>query len=125
MQFSERAILSGRKRLQRAKGEPMRLVGAQRLVLQTILDVQGDSANYVADAKVAEITQIALSHVRDWFQTLSDEGLISLARTSSGFSANIEAKGRLALNQARPFTDSPSSPSATTSSALRASAHIE
>ena len=41
-----------------------RLFGAQRLVLQAILDVQGDTPTFIEDEKVAQKTQIALRDMR-------------------------------------------------------------
>ena len=47
----------------------MRLEGAERLILQAILGLQGDSGNYVADARIAEETDLALDDVRNWLLT--------------------------------------------------------
>jgi hypothetical protein len=95
------------------EGDDMaRLIDAQRMVLQAILDLSKDTAGYVKDTQIAQDTSITLKDVRDWLETLSEEGSISLARTSTGLSAHIEAKGRLDLGQSRPFPTSPSSHSA-------------
>ena len=47
-----------------------KLIGAQRMVLQAILDAQGETTSYIADTKIAEATQIAIKDVRDWLETL-------------------------------------------------------
>jgi predicted transcriptional regulator len=44
--------------------------GAQRLILQAIMDLSKDSADYVTDAQIAQHTQLALGQVRNWIQTL-------------------------------------------------------
>ena len=46
------------------------LMGAQRMVLQAILNAQGETTSYVFDTKIAEATQIAIKDVRDWLETL-------------------------------------------------------
>ena len=82
----------------------MRLEGAERLILQAILGLQGDSGNYVADARIAEETDLALDDVRNWFLTLQDKELVSIVRGETGLRALVEAKGVLALEQSLPFT---------------------
>ena len=77
-----------------------RLIGAQRMVLQAILDLPKDSAGYVQDAHIAQKTQIVIADVRDWIKTLEGEGHVNVARTTGGLSASITAQGRLALGQA-------------------------
>ena len=71
-----------------------RLIGAQRMVLQAILDLPKDSAGYVRDAHIAQKTQIAIADVRDWIETLEGEGHVNVARTTGGLSASITAQGR-------------------------------
>jgi hypothetical protein len=80
------------------------LFGAQRMVLQSIADSPKDTAGFVKDSQIAESTQIALSDVQDWLETLSKDGYISIARTKNGLSVLLEAPGRLVLNQYRPFS---------------------
>ena len=80
-----------------------RLIGAQRMVLQAILDAQGEAQNYVEDFRIAQSTRIALNDVRHWLETIADEDYVEVARTEVGLSASITAKGRLALEQFRPF----------------------
>ena len=69
-----------------------RLIGAQRMVLQAILDAQGEARNYVADIWIAQSTRIALNDVRDWLETLEGEGYVEVARTEVGLIASITAK---------------------------------
>ena len=42
-----------------------KLFGAQRMVLQAILDAEGESSAFIEDTKVAQATQISLRDVRD------------------------------------------------------------
>ena len=69
--------------------------------------------------RIAKTTGIALKDVRYWLETLEAEDLIQVARTEAGLSASINAKGRLALGQFRPFSttmpDRPFAPPQTTS----------
>ncbi len=91
------------------------LFGAQRIVLQAILDLPKDISGFVTDKQVTQSTQIALGDVRNWLETLEDGKYINVARTMAGLSASITANGRLALEQYRSFPSTPSSPTATTS----------
>jgi len=95
-----------------------RLIGAQKLVLQAILDIQGDSPSFVEDSQVAQSTRIALRDVRDWLETLEGEGYVDVARIEAGLSASITAKGKLVLKQFQPIvtTPSPTNPSPKTDS---------
>lgn len=74
-----------------------KLFGAQRMVLQAIQDLPADTAGYVLDVQIFQVTSINLKDVRDWMDTLEGEGFVELARTDSGYRAMITAKGRLAL----------------------------
>src|SRR3954462_8468951 len=85
-----------------------RLFGAQRMVLQTIQDAQGESQAFIEDAKVAQVTQIALRDMRDWFLTLDQDGYVDLALTEGGLQASVTPQGRLALGLYRPFPTQPS-----------------
>jgi uncharacterized caspase-like protein len=89
-----------------------KLYGAQRLVLQAILDSQGDSAAFIEDSKIAQATQISLRDMRDWFLTLDQDDYVDLALTEGGLKASVTAKGRLSLGLYRPFPTqaAPSSP---------------
>jgi hypothetical protein len=80
-----------------------KLYGAQRLVLQAILDAQGESQAFVEDSRIAQATKIALRDTRDWFLTLDHDECIDLALTENGLRAAVTPKGRLALGLYRPF----------------------
>ena len=80
-----------------------KLMGAQRMVLQAILDASADILSFVEDSQIARTTRIALKDVRDWLETLEREEYVEIARTEAGLSASITAKGRLALGQYRSF----------------------
>jgi sulfatase-modifying factor enzyme 1 len=85
-----------------------KLRGAQRMVLQAILDGSGDMLNFVEDSQIARTTRIALKDVRDWLETLEGDEYVEIARTEAGLSASITAKGRLALGRDRPFSSTSS-----------------
>jgi hypothetical protein len=88
-----------------------RLYGAQRLVLQAILDAQGESQAFVEDSRIVQATKIALRDTRDWLLTLDHDEYIDLALTENGLRAVVTAKGRLALGLYRSFpTQTPPSP---------------
>jgi hypothetical protein len=93
-----------------------KLIGAQRMVLQAILDAQGESEDFVDDTRIAQTTRIALKDVRDWLQTLEGKEFIQVARTEAGLSASITADGRQALRQFRPFTNTTPPPTVTSGS---------
>jgi uncharacterized caspase-like protein len=84
-----------------------RLYGAQRLVLQAILDAQGDSSAFIEDSRIAQAVQIGLRDTRDWFLTLDQDQYVDLALTERGLNASVTAKGRLTLGLYRPFTTEP------------------
>ena len=87
-----------------------KLFGAQRMVLQALLEAQGDSQAFIEDSRIAQSTRISPRDMRDWFLTLDHDELVDLALTESGLSASVNAKGRLALGLYRPFpTTIPSS----------------
>jgi TIR domain len=81
-----------------------KLFGAQRLVLQAILDLATDSVNNVTDVQISGGTKIALDDLRNWLEILEGEGYVDIARTTVGFSASITAKGKLALRQYAPVS---------------------
>jgi hypothetical protein len=85
-----------------------KLFGAQRLVLQTILDAQGDSQSFIEDSRVAESTRISLRDMRDWLLTLDHDEYVDLALAENGLKASVTAKGRLALGLYRTFPTQPS-----------------
>ena len=96
-----------------------RLFGAQRKVLQAVHALPKDAAGYVTEIQIAQSTQIIDSDARDGIETLEGEGFIEVAHTTTGLSASITAKGRLALNQSLPLSAFPSSPTDTETSNLR------
>jgi formylglycine-generating enzyme required for sulfatase activity len=77
--------------------EPLR--GAQRLVLQAVHDLQGDTTTYVEDGAVAQQARIDLDDVRNCFAALEERGYLNVAPLINGRSAFITADGRLALKQ--------------------------
>jgi hypothetical protein len=96
------------------EGDDMaRLIGAQRMVLQAILDLPKDTAGYVKDTQIAQNTQIAISDVRDWIETLEGEGHVEVAKIEFGLSASITAQGKLILRQFQPIGTTPPSASKT------------
>ena len=82
----------------------LKLEGAERLILQVILNFQGDSGNYVVDVRISEETDLPLDDVRNWLLTLQDKEFVSVVRGETGLSTFIEAKGVLALKQSLPLT---------------------
>jgi len=48
----------------------MKLEGGERLVLKILRDLQGDSTDYVDDARLASATKMIVEDVRDWLETL-------------------------------------------------------
>ena len=65
-----------------------KLFGAQRMVLQAILDAQGETPAFIEDTRVAQVTQISLRDMRDWFLTLDQDEYVDLALTESGMKAS-------------------------------------
>jgi hypothetical protein len=80
-----------------------KLFGAQRMVLQGILDAQGETSAFIEDTRICHATRISLRDMRDWFLTLDNDQLVDLALTENGLSASVTAKGRLTLGLYRPF----------------------
>ena len=76
---------------------PMKLEGGERLVLKILRDLQGDSTDYVDDARLASATKMLVEDVRDWLETLEGKGFVERARGTDGFSAYVTAKGKQAL----------------------------
>jgi hypothetical protein len=92
-----------------------KLIGAQRMVLQAILDLPKDVADNVTDNQIAQATQISLGDVRNWLETLEGDGNVNVARTTGGLAASITAHGKLALWQYQPFETRPSGSTGTSS----------
>ena len=80
-----------------------KLYGAQQMVLQAILNAQGETSTYIEDSKLTQATQIAMSDMRNWLLTLDQEEYIDLTLTNNGLSASITPKGRLTLGLFRPL----------------------
>ena len=72
--------------------------GPLRLVLQTIQELQGESTRSFRDTEIAQKARMPLKNVRYCLIGLNDNEFIALARQEDGFSASIEAKGRIALS---------------------------
>jgi len=84
----------------------MKLEGGERLVLKTLRDLQGDSTDYVDDARLASATNMFVQDVRDWLETLEGKGFVERARGTAGFSAYVTAKGKQALRLTEPIASS-------------------
>ena len=82
----------------------MKLEGGERLVLKSLLDIQGDFGENVEDFRVAAATKMAVQDVRDWLETLEGKGLVERTRLTDGFSAYITAKGKQALRLTEPIS---------------------
>jgi DNA-binding MarR family transcriptional regulator len=81
----------------------MKLEGGERLVLKTLLDLQGDTADYVHDARLASTTKMIVEDVRDWLETLEGKGFVERSRGTEGFRAYVTAKGKQALRLTEPI----------------------
>jgi hypothetical protein len=77
------------------------------MVLQAILDVQGDTSAFVNDIQIIQSTRLTLADVRNWLLTLEQEDYIDLTPTSAGLSTSITPKGRLTLGLYRPLPAQP------------------
>ena len=82
----------------------MRLEGGELLVLKTLRDLQGDSNDYVEDARLTAATAMVVGDVRDWLETLEGKGFVERVRATQGFSAYITAKGKQALRVTEPIS---------------------
>src|SRR5271166_3968758 len=81
-----------------------RLIGSQRRILRAILDIQGDSQNFVEDDRIYQSTLMDMVNIRDCLEALEDDEYVDVIRTEAGLVASITAKGRLTLNQYGSFT---------------------
>jgi hypothetical protein len=81
----------------------MALEGGERLVLRILRDLQGDSTDYVEDARLAAATKMFVEDVRDVLEILDGKGFVQRTRLTSGFSATITAKGKLELRLTEPI----------------------
>src|SRR3954453_21922212 len=86
----------------------MKLEGGGRLVLKTLLGLQGDTGDYVDDARLAAATKMFVQDVRDWLETLEGKGFVERARGTGGFSAYVTAKGKQAPKMPEPIRNSTS-----------------
>ena len=71
--------------------------GAERLIVQTIMNSPKDSAGYVADTQIATASKISVQDVQNWLETLEGKGFVQRAKIIGGFKAHVTAKGKLAL----------------------------
>lgn len=81
----------------------MKLEGGERLVLKNLLDLQGDTAEYVDDVRLAAACKMHVPDVRDWLETLEGKGFVERARGTEGFSAYVTAKGKQAIRMTEPI----------------------
>ena len=88
----------------------MKLEGGERLVLITLLDLQGDSAEYVEDTRLAAATKMLVQDVRDWLETLEGKGFVERTRLADAYSAYITAKGKQALRLIGPIASTQTNP---------------
>ena len=77
----------------------MALRGSQSAVLWAINESQKDTTGFVSNVQVSCLTRNGIDDVRDWLITLEDVGLVSLAGTTDGHRALMEARGRIALRE--------------------------
>jgi hypothetical protein len=87
----------------------MKLDGSEKLVLKTLLDLQGQAGDYVDDARLAAAAKMFVQDARDWLETLEGKGFVERARGTAGFSAYVTAKGKQALRLTEPIP-SPTAP---------------
>jgi hypothetical protein len=73
------------------------LEGAERLILQTILDSPKDSADFVEDTQIATASKTRLEDVQNSLEILEGKGFVDRAMITDGFSAYVTAKGRNVL----------------------------
>jgi energy-coupling factor transporter ATP-binding protein EcfA2 len=69
------------------------------LVLQAVLDIQGDSPAYIEDRTVAQQARMDLDDVRNCFVVLEERGFLNVALLINGKSASITHDGRLELRR--------------------------
>src|SRR3954469_6476112 len=81
----------------------MKLEGGERLVLKNLLDLQGDTVDYVQDARLAAVAKMFVQDVRDWLETLEGKGFVERNRGTEGISAYVTAKGKQALRLTEPI----------------------
>jgi hypothetical protein len=75
-------------------------------------DPQGESEDFIEDSRIAEMTDVPLKDVRNYFITLDQVELVDLALAGTGMKASITRTGRLTLGLYGAFpTPSASEPS--------------
>jgi predicted GTPase len=72
---------------------------SERLVLQALLECQGEVGKPVSDVLVSDQTALRLEDARDILQILQEKEMVSLVITQKGLVSFIEGRGRLALRQ--------------------------
>ena len=78
----------------------MALQGSERKVLRAILREQRDeTAGYVADSKIVQVSQLSIDEVRDCLETLGEKECVQRSLGKGGHSAYITAKGRQELRR--------------------------
>jgi len=82
------------------------------LILQEILKAQGESPDFIEDARIAQVTRVPLKDVRNYLLTLDHIELVDLALAENGIKASITPTGRLALGLFGPFPGQPAAPAA-------------
>jgi predicted transcriptional regulator len=75
------------------------LQGAERLILQTIHDLNGGVVGPVEDQEITRKCNIPRHDVNNWFLTLQEKGYVNIIVTSDGRSAEITPKGIQLLRQ--------------------------
>ena len=78
----------------------MKLEGSERKVLHALMRAQSpDSAGYVQDSTIAEVTGLSIEEVRDSLDILTEKECAEVAPLKVGYSAYITARGRRLLRQ--------------------------
>lgn len=80
----------------------MPLSGPEKLVLESLKELQGDSGRPVSEDEIQALTKLSIDDIRYALQSLQERELVSLAFTKSGVVSFIEARGRLALRKTNP-----------------------
>ena len=84
----------------------MALQGSERKVLHAILREQRDeTAGYVADSLIAQVSQLTIDEVRDCLETLGEKECVQRSLGEGGDSAHITAKGRQELRRSQIVGD--------------------
>jgi hypothetical protein len=82
----------------------MTLEGGELLVLQNLLDLQGDSRDYIEDSRLATATKMEVQDVRNWLEILEGRGFVESTRLTEEVSAYVTAKGKLAVRPKPPIS---------------------